>query len=136
MSQVPFNQTRGCPTALPVLTLIALARSFFLKSRHLRTLGKRGFNFSQSDAARFEQHQPMKDKIGAFSDQMPPVIFDGGNHRLDRLLTELLGAMFSALIQELSRIRRLPARFRTGVDGGGKITDRETGHDALSITST
>ena len=70
----------------------------------------------------------MKQEIGALCDQVAAVIFDRGDHGLDRLLAKFLGAVLRALVEELPGVGRLSARRRAGIDGGGQIMKGETRH--------
>ena len=92
-------------------------------------------DFGQRDVARFQQHEQMKQHVGAFRDQMRAIVFDGRNDGFHRLLAELLGAMLRTLVQQLARIGYVAARRRAGIDGGCKIVDRKTAHKWPSITS-
>src|SRR6201999_81701 len=74
----------------------------------------------------------MEQHIRALRDQMLPVIFDRGDNGLHRFLTELLGAMLGALVQQLAGVGRLPSRRRSGIYGGGKVMDRKTRHQLNS----
>ena len=70
----------------------------------------------------------MIEQVGAFRDQMRAIVFDCCDYGFDCFLTELLGAMFGALVEELAGIGRLATRCRAGVYGLGQIVDRETRH--------
>src|SRR5690242_13766775 len=74
----------------------------------------------------------MVEQVGAFSDQMRAIVFDCCDYGFDCFLAELLGAMFRALVEQLAGVRRLTAGRRAGVDGLGKIVDRETRHTKYS----
>ena len=67
-------------------------------------LGEHGLDLRQRDAARMQHHEQMVEQVGGLAGQMLVVLVDGGDHGLDRLLAELLGAMGDAAIDELARI--------------------------------
>src|SRR5439155_26539233 len=71
-------------------------------------------------------------QVGAFSDQMRAIVFDCCDYGFDCFLTELLGAMFGALVEELAGIGALATGGRAGVDGCSEIVDRETRHAQYS----
>src|SRR5439155_236692 len=115
--------SRGCATAL-----IALARRFLFQSRHRRALRQGCLDVFEFHAARLQQHQQVKQQVGAFGNQMVAIVLDRGDDRLHRLLAKFLGAMLRTLVQQFARIRRFSARRHAGIDGGGKIMDRKTRH--------
>src|SRR4051794_21415070 len=110
----------------PPHELLALARGFFFQSRHAGPLRQRSFDIFQLYAARFQQHQQVKQQIGALGDQVVAIIFDRGYHGLHRLLTEFLGAVLRALVEEPFGVGRLCTRGRADIDGGGQIMKGET----------
>ena len=71
---------------------------------------ERRLDLGQRDAARLQQHQQMIEQIGGFRDQPVAVFLHGGDHGLDRLLAELLGAMRDALVEQLAGIGLRRAR--------------------------
>src|SRR3954451_25344990 len=112
----------------PSLSLIALARSLLLQSRHRRTLCQRRLDILERHAARLQKHQQVKQQVGAFGDQMIAVVLDRGDDGLHRFLAELLGAVLGPLVQQLARVGRFSPRCRAGIDGCGEVMDGETRH--------
>src|ERR1700722_3105536 len=108
------------------LRLVALARRLFFHSRHCGALRQRGLDFFQLHAARFQQHQQVKQQVGAFGDEMAAIGPDRGDHGFHRFLAELLGAMLRPLVEQFAGVGRLSSRRRAGIDGGGEIMDRKT----------
>src|SRR6266550_2039487 len=119
--------SRGWATAL-----IALARRLLFQSRHRRALRQGCLDVFQFHAARLQEHQQVKQQVGAFGNQMVAIVLDRGDHRLHRLLAKFLGAMLRTLVQQFARIGRFSARRHAGIDGGGKIMDRKTRHQLNS----
>src|SRR3984957_10347508 len=107
---------------------LALARSLLVQPRHGRALRQCGLDVLEPDAARLQEHQQMKQQVGAFGDQVLAVVLDRGDHGFHRFLAEFLGAMLRTLVQQLAGVGRLSSRRRAGIDGGGEIVDRETRH--------
>src|SRR3989454_8671623 len=120
--------SRGWATAL-----IALTRRFLFQSRHRRALRQGCLDVFEFHAARLQQHQQVKQQVGAFGNQMAAIVLDRGDDRLYRLLAKFLGAMLRTLVQQFARIGRFSARRHAGIDGGGKIMDRKTRHQ-LKLT--
>src|SRR5665213_3172778 len=112
---------------------LALARSLLVKPGHGGALRQRGLDIFQRHAARLQQHQKVKQQVGAFRDQMVAIVFDCGDHGLHRFLAEFLGAMLRALVEQLAGVGRLAARRSTGVDGGGQIMYGEARHQLNSL---
>src|SRR4029079_14390502 len=114
--------------ASPLGGSIALARGFFFQSGYIRTLRKCRFDILELDAARLQQHQQMKQQIGALGNQMIAIVLDRGDHGFDSFLTQLLGAVLRALVEQLAGVGPLSSRCGPCIDGGGEIMDRETRH--------
>ena len=109
-------------------------RAFSSSPGHRRALRQRGLDILELHAAGLQQHQQMKQQIGALGDQVIAIILDRGDHGFDRLFAEFLGTMLRALVQQLAGVGRLSARCGAGIDGGGQIMDRETRHQLNSST--
>src|SRR3954466_15647420 len=63
---------------------------------------------------------------------MRAIVFDCCDYGFDCFLTEFLGAMFGALVEELAGIGALATSRSAGIDGCGQIVDRETRHTGYS----
>src|SRR6185436_1463218 len=114
------------------LPLVALARRFFLEPRNRRPLRQRGLDLVEPDVARLQQHQQVKQQVGAFGDQMVPIVLDRRDHGLDRFLAQFLGAVLRALVEQFAGVGRLSSRCGPCIDGGGQIVDRKTRHQLNS----
>ena len=95
-------------------------------------LRQRGLDFLKFDAARFQQHQQVKQQVGAFGNEMAAIVLNRGDHGFHRFLTKFLGAMLRTLVEQFAGVGRLSSRRRAGIDGGGKVMDRETRHQPNS----
>src|SRR5258708_18635399 len=115
------------------LLWVALARGLLFEPGHGRALRQGCLDVLKLHAARLQEHQQVEQQIRAFGDQVVAIVLDRGDHGFHRLLAQFLGAMLGTPIQQLARIGRLASRRRAGVDGGGKIVDRETRHQ-LTLT--
>ena len=73
---------------------------------------ERRLHLRERDPARREHDQQMVDEVGRLRDQPLTILLDRGDHGLDRLLAELLGAMRHALVEELARVGGVRARLR------------------------
>src|SRR5262245_7682791 len=74
----------------------------------------------------------MVDEVGGFRDQAPAIFLYGGQHGLDRLLAELLGAMRHALVEEPARIGRMGACLRALLYALFEVVEGEVGHRLCS----
>src|ERR1700744_4612637 len=111
--------------------LFFLARRLLFQSGHAGSVGQHGFDLFETNVARLQQHQQMKQQIGALGDEMIAVILDRRDHGFDSLFAHLLGALLRTLVEQLASIGGLTAGFGAGVDDGGQVMDRETGHQAV-----
>jgi|SRR6478735_11766881 hypothetical protein len=110
-------------------TLVAIACGFLFKSRSRRALRQNSFDIFQRHFPGLQQHKEMKQEIRTFSDQMMPIILDRRDDRLNNFLAELPGAMYGALVEQLSRVGRIAPGCSPGVNDGSKVMDRETRHN-------
>src|SRR3984957_15765602 len=117
------------------LRLVAFARCLLFQSGHRGALRQRGLDFLKLHAARFQQHQQVKQQVGAFGDEMAAIVPDRGDHGFHRLLAELPGAMLRPLVQQFAGVGRLSSQCRAGIDGGGEIMDCKTRHQLNSNCS-
>src|SRR3569833_3215855 len=62
---------------------------------------------------------------------MITIILDRGDHGFDGLFAHLLGALLRTLVEQPAGIRRFATRLGAGIDDGGQVMDRETGHQAV-----
>ena len=67
-------------------------------------LFERCFDLGQRDAARFQHHQQMIEKIRGFRDQACLVFLHGRQPGFDRFLAQFLGAMGDAFVEQRARI--------------------------------
>src|SRR3954471_6499549 len=111
---------------------IALARGFLFQSGHVGPLVECCLDVFELDAAGLQQHQQMKQQIGALSDQMVAIILDRGDHGFDSFLAEFFGAVLRTLVEQLAGVGRLSSRCGPRIDGGGQIMNRETRHQLNS----
>src|SRR4051794_13699802 len=111
---------------------IALARGFLFQSGHVGPLVECCLDVFELDAAGLQQHQQMKQQIGALGYQMVAIVHDRGDHGFDSFLAELFGAVLRALVEQLAGVGRLSSRCGPRIDGGGQIMDRETRHQTNS----
>ena len=96
-----------------------------------RALFERGLDFSERNAARFEQHQQMIEKISRLGDQAPFIFLHRGETCLDGLLTQFLGAVSDALVEECAGIGIRSARFGALVHPLFQIGKGEFAHGCL-----
>jgi hypothetical protein len=95
-------------------------------------LRQNSFDIFQRHIPGLQQHKEMKQEISTFGDQVMPIILDRRDDRLDNFLAELPGAMYGALVEQLSRVRRIAPGCSPGVNDGSKIMDRETRHNPFT----
>src|SRR5215470_12559995 len=88
----------------------ALARGLFFKTRLSGPFRQLGFHIGKGDAARVQHHKQAVDKVGGLGDQPLTILGYRSKYRLDRLLTELLGTMSDAAVEQLARIGQVGAR--------------------------
>src|SRR5665213_75578 len=87
--------------------LIPLARGLLFEPGHRGSLRQRRLDILKPDTARLQQHQQVKQQVGALGDQVVAIVLDRGDHGFDRFLAELLGAMLRPLVEQLAGIGRL-----------------------------
>src|ERR1700730_6203268 len=117
------------PFISPALArLVPLSRGLLFQSGHGRAPRQFRLDIAKRHAARFQEHQQVKQQVGAFGNEMAAIILDRGDPWLPRFLAKLLGAMLRALAEQFAGIRRRAARSGADIDGGGQVMDRETRH--------
>ena len=124
-----FSETGSICGIMPCLR----TRGLFLEPGLALALGEHRLDLRQRDAARMQHHQQMVEQVGGLAGQMLVVLVDGGDHGLDRLLAELLGAMGDAAIDELARIGDVGARLGAFLDAFFEVLQCEVSHDGLPI---
>ena len=78
--------------------------------------------------ARVEHDEEVIEHVGGFRDHPLAVLADHGQHRLDRLLAELLGALRRALVEQLPRVGLLGRGVGPVADALLEIGEGELAH--------
>src|ERR1700730_2580562 len=114
--------------SLAFARLVPLSRGLLFQSGHSRAPRQFRLDIAKRHAARFQEHQQVKQQVRAFGNEMAAIILDRGDHGLHRFLAKLLGAMLRTLVEQFAGIRSLAARSRADIDGGGQVMEGKTRH--------